>query len=86
MGERAIRVKDLRKQYPGRNGPVHAVNGIDLEIKPGRVLRFARSQWGGQDDHRRDPRGPQLADLGRGGDPRPALAGRRGRPSASGSG
>jgi ABC-2 type transport system ATP-binding protein len=25
-------VKDLRKQYPGRNGPVRAVDGIDLEI------------------------------------------------------
>ena len=35
MGEWAIRVKDLRKQYPGRNGPVHAVNGIDLEIRQG---------------------------------------------------
>ena len=35
MGEWAIRVKDLRKQYPGRNGPVDAVNGIDLEIKQG---------------------------------------------------
>ncbi len=31
MGEWAIRVKDLRKQYPGRGGPVHAVNGIDLK-------------------------------------------------------
>ena len=35
MGEWAIRVKDLRKQYKGRNGPVHAVQGIDLEIKHG---------------------------------------------------
>jgi ABC-2 type transport system ATP-binding protein len=35
MGEWAIRVKDLRKEYPGRNGPVHAVQGIDLEIKHG---------------------------------------------------
>jgi ABC-2 type transport system ATP-binding protein len=35
MGEWAIRVKDLRKQYSGRNGPVHAVNGIDLEIRHG---------------------------------------------------
>ena len=35
MGEWAIRVKDLRKEYPGRNGPVHAVKGIDLEIKAG---------------------------------------------------
>jgi ABC-2 type transport system ATP-binding protein len=35
MGEWAIRVKDLRKQYPGRNGPVHAVCGIDLEIRYG---------------------------------------------------
>jgi ABC-2 type transport system ATP-binding protein len=35
MGEWAIRVQDLRKQYPGRSGPVHAVCGIDLEIKNG---------------------------------------------------
>ncbi len=35
MSERAIRVKELRKQYPGRDGPVHAVNGIDLEIAVG---------------------------------------------------
>ena len=35
MTEWAIRVKDLRKEYRGRNGPVHAVNGIDLEIQPG---------------------------------------------------
>jgi ABC-2 type transport system ATP-binding protein len=35
MGQWAIYVKDLRKEYPGRNGPVHAVNGIDLEIRPG---------------------------------------------------
>ncbi len=35
MTEWAIRVKDLRKRYPGRSGPVHAVNGIDLEIKSG---------------------------------------------------
>ncbi len=35
MGEWAILVKDLRKEYPGRNGAVHAVNGIDLEIRQG---------------------------------------------------
>ena len=35
MSDWAIRVKDLRKQYPGRDGPVHAVNGIDLEIRVG---------------------------------------------------
>jgi len=35
MSDRAIRVNDLRKQYPGREGPVHAVNGIDLEIPAG---------------------------------------------------
>src|SRR6516165_1528887 len=32
MAECAIRVRDLRKDYRGRSGPVHAVNGIDLEI------------------------------------------------------
>jgi ABC-2 type transport system ATP-binding protein len=35
MGEWAIRVKDLRKQYRGRNAPVDAVNGINLEIRYG---------------------------------------------------
>ena len=35
MTDWAIRVKDLRKQYPGRDGPVHAVNGLDLEIPTG---------------------------------------------------
>ena len=35
MGASAIRVRDLRKEYPGRKGPVHAVNGIDLEIGQG---------------------------------------------------
>ncbi len=35
MGESAIRVRDLRKEYPGRDGPVLAVNGIDLEIPVG---------------------------------------------------
>ena len=35
MSDWAIRVKDLRKQYPGRDGPVDAVNGLDLEIPVG---------------------------------------------------
>ncbi len=35
MGEPAIVVKDLRKEYAGRSGAVHAVNGIDLEIRQG---------------------------------------------------
>jgi ABC-2 type transport system ATP-binding protein len=35
MADWAIVVKDLRKEYPGRNGPVHAVNGIDLDIRRG---------------------------------------------------
>src|SRR3954470_16275934 len=35
MSDRAIRVKELRKQYPGRDGPVQAVDGIDLEIAVG---------------------------------------------------
>jgi ABC-2 type transport system ATP-binding protein len=35
MGDWAIRMADLRKQYPGRDGPVDAVNGIDLDIPVG---------------------------------------------------
>ncbi|MBX6311535.1 MAG: ABC transporter ATP-binding protein [Isosphaeraceae bacterium] len=35
MSDWAIRVKDLHKQYPGRDGPVQAVNGLDLEVRTG---------------------------------------------------
>ncbi|QEH37505.1 Daunorubicin/doxorubicin resistance ATP-binding protein DrrA [Aquisphaera giovannonii] len=35
MSDWAIRVEALRKQYPGRDGPVLAVDGIDLEIRTG---------------------------------------------------
>ncbi len=34
-GDLAIRVKNLHKHYPGRDGPVLAVNGLDLEIPAG---------------------------------------------------
>ena len=35
MDEWAIRVADLHKQFPGRDGPVDAVNGLDLEVARG---------------------------------------------------
>jgi ABC-2 type transport system ATP-binding protein len=35
MGEWAIRVKDLHKRYPGRDAPVDALNGLDLEVRVG---------------------------------------------------
>src|SRR4051812_35686839 len=35
MSHCAIRVKDLRKQYPGRDGPIDAVDGLDLEVPVG---------------------------------------------------
>ncbi|WP_435010434.1 ABC transporter ATP-binding protein [Tundrisphaera lichenicola] len=35
MGEWAIRVSGLHKQYPGRDGPVVAVDGLDLQISTG---------------------------------------------------
>ena len=35
MTDFAIQVRDLHKQYPGRGGPVQAVNGLDLEIRMG---------------------------------------------------
>ncbi|MGH9870752.1 MAG: ATP-binding cassette domain-containing protein [Candidatus Polarisedimenticolia bacterium] len=31
----AIRCAGLRKTYPSRSGPVHAVNGLDLDVPPG---------------------------------------------------
>ncbi len=34
-GNWAIRVKDLYKQFPGRDGPVLAVNGLNLEVPVG---------------------------------------------------
>ncbi len=35
MTDRAIRVQNLRKQYPGRDKPVDAVNGLDLDVAVG---------------------------------------------------
>ncbi len=35
MGELAIRVRELRKVYPGRDGEVVAVDGLDLEVQRG---------------------------------------------------
>lgn len=35
MGEWAIHVKDLHKRYPGRDAPVDALNGLDLEVRVG---------------------------------------------------
>ncbi|MFO0908428.1 MAG: ABC transporter ATP-binding protein [Isosphaeraceae bacterium] len=35
MGEWAICVRGLRKEYPGREGPVLAVDGIDLDVATG---------------------------------------------------
>ena len=35
MGDWAIRVKDLRKQYTGRDGPIDALQGLDLEVPVG---------------------------------------------------
>jgi ABC-2 type transport system ATP-binding protein len=35
MTDWAIRVKDLHKEYPGRDGPVHAVDGLTLEVPTG---------------------------------------------------
>ncbi len=34
-GDRAIRVAGLRKEYAGRDGPVVAVDGLDLEVRAG---------------------------------------------------
>jgi len=35
MNDRAIRVQELRKRYPGRDAPVDAVAGLDLEVRRG---------------------------------------------------
>jgi ABC-2 type transport system ATP-binding protein len=35
MGDWAIRVAGLRKQYPGRDGPVDALDGLDLQVAVG---------------------------------------------------
>ena len=49
----AILCRGLKKSY----GDVRAVDGLDLEIRAGRVLRPARPERRRQDDDDRDPRG-----------------------------
>jgi len=38
----ALSIKNLKKQYPSPDGgdPIHAVDGIDVEIKPGEIVAF----------------------------------------------
>jgi peptide/nickel transport system ATP-binding protein len=40
-GEALLRLRDLRVSYPGARGPVHAVRGVDLTLRAGRVLGLA---------------------------------------------
>ena len=81
MGEWAIRVKDLRKQYPGRNGPVDAVNGIDLEIKQGECFGLLGPNGAGKTTTVEIVEGLNRAKLGRGRGPGDEL----GVPMRSGS-
>ena len=67
--EIAVRVRDLMKAYKD----VVAVNGIDLEVARRRVLRPARTERRGQDDHDRNLRRSDDAGRRRRRSPRHAL-------------
>ena len=86
MGGSAIRVRELRKVYRGRSGPVQAVNGIDLEIGQGECFGLLGPNGAGKTttveilEGLNEPTSGDVEVLG------PALGDRRDRPSASGSG
>ena len=79
-GDAVVQVRGLVMTY----GTHRAVDGIDLEIEPGRDLRPARAERRRQDHDRRDPGGLPAADRGRGPGARPRP--RRGRPGLAGPG
>ena len=79
MGEWAIRVKDLRKQYPGRNGPVHAVQGIDLEIKHGECFGLLGPNGAGKTTTVEILEGLNQPHVRRSRSPGPGVEHRRGR-------
>ncbi len=85
MGQWAIRVKDLRKEYPGRSGPVHAVNGIDLEINHGECFGLLGPNGAGKTTTVEILEGLKRAHVRRGRSPGPGVALERRRRSASGS-
>ena len=64
----AIAVSGLRRVYEVKPKPVIALDGVDLEVAPGRVLRAARAERRRQDDADQDPHDPAPADLRRGPD------------------
>ena len=78
----AVRCRNLVKRY----GDVLAVDRLDLEVPPRRVLRPARTERRRQDHDDRDPRGAAAGRRGRGRGARHALGARRRARSASGSG
>ena len=85
MGDWAIRVKDLHKQYPGRDGPVDAVNGLDLEVRVGECFGLLGPNGAGKTTTVEILEGLNTPTSGDGRGPRPAT-GRPTRPrSASGS-
>jgi len=47
----AIVVEDLRKTFPGREGPVEAVRGLSFEVMPGELVWPAGVQRGRQNHH-----------------------------------
>ena len=43
----ALRLRGVRKAFED----VQAVDGLDLTVERGRVLRAAGAEWGGEDNH-----------------------------------
>ena len=76
MAEWAIRVKDLRKEYPSRSGTVHAVNGIDLEIKQGECFGLLGPNGAGKTTTVEILEGLESTDLRRSGGLGPRVADR----------
>ena len=71
----AIEAREIRRVYKAKPNDVTALDGVDLDVAAGRVLRAARPQRRRQDDAHQDPDHAAAAHVGHG----PGLRLRRGQ-------
>ena len=60
-----LEIEGLRKSYPGERGPVHAIDGVDLGVGPGRLLTMLGPSGCGKTTTLRCIAGLERPDAGR---------------------
>ena len=78
-----LEVRGLHAEYPGREGPARAVDGVDLVVNEGETVALVGESGCGKTTLARAIMGLKTAERGRGALPRRAARLRSGAPCAS---